>query len=184
MQDNKLIAECCDAAGEVYASEGFKVEWPEESKIAQAAEPVVELSGIDEYGPMLNWFKHWTEFPLGAQFYDAPQPDRVAELDGRDMYVMLSSMQSGEMTVSRGVELLDMWLAGTYSDDEVPPATYLRDELPTERIAELEAEVARLRKALRTAFDHIEMDELRISHATDAAAIDAAIAAKGAGHAE
>ena len=37
-------------------------------------EPVAEITGMDEYGPMLGWHKHWVEFPIGAQLYTRPQP--------------------------------------------------------------------------------------------------------------
>ena len=45
---------------------------------------------------------------------------------GSEMREMLRAMQSGEMTVSRGVELVDMWLGGNYSDEQLPP---VRNEL-------------------------------------------------------
>jgi hypothetical protein len=32
-------------------------------------EPVAILKGIDEYGPMLGWYKHWTNFPVGTELY-------------------------------------------------------------------------------------------------------------------
>jgi hypothetical protein len=46
-------------------------------------------------------------------------------------------------------------------------------------VLEAVKDAERLRNALKTARDHIEMDELRISHCKDAAIIDAAIAASG-----
>lgn len=27
------------------------------------------LRGVDEYGPMLDWMKHWADFPKGTKFY-------------------------------------------------------------------------------------------------------------------
>lgn len=27
------------------------------------------LRGADEYGPMLDWTKHWADFPKGTKFY-------------------------------------------------------------------------------------------------------------------
>lgn len=48
---------------------------------------------------------------------DIPEP--------RHLRNFLSAMQNGEMTVSRGVELLEMWLAGNYSDDQLPPVRQL-----------------------------------------------------------
>lgn len=32
---------------------------------------VLRLDGIDEYGPILGWFKDWTKFPIGTRFYTA-----------------------------------------------------------------------------------------------------------------
>ena len=39
-------------------------------------EPVAEITGMDEYGPMLGWHKHWAEFPVGTKLYTRPQPKR------------------------------------------------------------------------------------------------------------
>lgn len=36
-------------------------------------EPVARLEGIDEYGPILGWFLHWANLPVGAKLYAAPQ---------------------------------------------------------------------------------------------------------------
>jgi len=38
-----------------------------------AQEPVAKLNGIDKYGPMLGWYKHWTNFPVGTKLYTTPQ---------------------------------------------------------------------------------------------------------------
>ena len=35
--------------------------------------PVAEITGMDEYGPMLLWHKHWAEFPIGTKLYTHPQ---------------------------------------------------------------------------------------------------------------
>lgn len=45
----------------------------------------------------------------------------------------------------------------------------------TQARADLEAEVKRLREALRIAHDHIDMNALRVSHCKDAATITAAL---------
>ena len=48
---------------------------------------------------------------------------RVAELerpDFRQMREMLRAMQAGELTVSRGIEILDMRHAGNWNDDMLP----------------------------------------------------------------
>ena len=59
--------------------------------------------------------------------------------DAREMRDMLHSMQSGEMTVSRGVEVLEMWLAGNYSTDQIPAAenTLPEDVMPWDEIHSL-----------------------------------------------
>jgi hypothetical protein len=36
---------------------------------APVQEPVARLKGVDEYGPMLDWYTHWTDFPVGTKFY-------------------------------------------------------------------------------------------------------------------
>lgn len=63
--------------------------------------------------------------------------------DTRELRTFMQSMQSGEMTVSRGLEIIDMWLAGNYSDDQVPPARngLGEDEMPWDRIDRLTFEV-------------------------------------------
>lgn len=65
------------------------------------------------------------------------------ERDAREMREMLRAMQAGELTVSRGVELLDMWLAGNYSDDQLPPVRQdliEEDAMPVEIIDRLRGE--------------------------------------------
>ncbi len=37
---------------------------------------VAVIKGFDEYGPMLGWFKHWANFPVGTKLYTTPQPQR------------------------------------------------------------------------------------------------------------
>ena len=39
-------------------------------------EPVSEITGMDEYGPMLGWHIPWAEFPVGTKLYTNPQPPR------------------------------------------------------------------------------------------------------------
>jgi hypothetical protein len=53
----------------------------------------------------------------------------------------------------------------------------LVEQIVKQAHADLEAEVKRLREALRIAHDHIDMNALRVSHCTDAEAINAARAA-------
>ena len=35
-------------------------------------EPVAEVENIDEYGPMICWFKHWVGLKVGQKLYAAP----------------------------------------------------------------------------------------------------------------
>lgn len=39
-------------------------------------EPVARLKGVDEYGPMLDWYKHWVSAPIGTKFYTSPRAQR------------------------------------------------------------------------------------------------------------
>ncbi len=46
---------------------------------------VAVIRGVDEHGPMLGWYKHWINFPVGTQCYTTPPaasnvaPPRVRE---------------------------------------------------------------------------------------------------------
>ena len=42
-----------------------------ESSPAQQ-EPVAWLKGVDEYGPILDWYKHWIDVPIGTMLYTSP----------------------------------------------------------------------------------------------------------------
>lgn len=70
---------------------------------------------------------------------------RLDGLAGWEMREMLTAMQCGEMSVSRGVELIDFWLAGNYSHELLPPVddgVIGFDEIPIHLINQLRAEVA------------------------------------------
>lgn len=70
---------------------------------------------------------------------------RLDGLAGWEMRYMLTAMQCGEMSVSRGVELIDFWLAGNYSHELLPPVddgVIGFDEIPIHLINQLRAEVA------------------------------------------
>ena len=70
---------------------------------------------------------------------------RLDGLAGWEMREMLTAMQCGEMSVSRGVELIDFWLAGNYSHKLLPPVddgVVGYDEVPIHLINQLRAEVA------------------------------------------
>lgn len=35
-------------------------------------EPMAKITGVDEYGPMLGWYEHWVNFPVGTKLYTTP----------------------------------------------------------------------------------------------------------------
>lgn len=71
--------------------------------------------------------------------------------DTHELREFMQSMQSGEMTVSRGIELIDIWLAGNFDPDMVPPARegLGEDEMPWDRIDKLNSRI----KAIQQHFD-------------------------------
>lgn len=92
--------------------------------------------------------------------YAGKPPTPLPALEGADLRNMLRAMQSGEMTVSRGVELIDMWLAGNYTDDQLPPVRNElgEDEMPWDRIDALAAQRDELLAAIEafvSRFDNI-----------------------------
>lgn len=81
--------------------------------------------------------------------YAGKPPPTLPVPDGADLRNMLRAMQNGELTVSRGVELVDMWLAGNYSDDQLPPVRegLGEDEMPWDRIDALMKQCDELQQA-------------------------------------
>lgn len=81
-----------------------------------------------------------------------------AEPDFRQMREMLRAMQAGELTVSRGIEILEVWWAGNWSNAMLPPVRQdliEEDSMPVEiidrqaeQLAAAQAENERLREAL------------------------------------
>lgn len=74
---------------------------------------------------------------------------RLHRKDATALREMLRSLQAGEMTVSRARELIDMWLAGNYSDDQLPPASNYpmgEDDEPMALLVAKDAEIAELHK--------------------------------------
>lgn len=64
--------------------------------------------------------------------------------DPRELREMLRTLQAGEMTVSRAIELMECWQAGVYSDDMLPPVAddFLSDDqMPLEMIERLRADL-------------------------------------------
>lgn len=46
---------------------------PLEQALLNAPKPTIELVGVDEYGPRLNWYTHWANFSDGQKFYTRPE---------------------------------------------------------------------------------------------------------------
>jgi len=46
---------------------------PGSAPVAGEAQPAIILKALDEYGPRLDWTKHWAEYPVGTKFYAVPQ---------------------------------------------------------------------------------------------------------------
>lgn len=94
-----------------------------------------------------GWTYWWWYDPTRQDWFLSEQgpagtkPHWIKELPthhAADLREMLRAMQAGEMTVSRGLELLDMWLAGNYSDDQLPPVSEVlpEDKMPWDVIRE------------------------------------------------
>lgn len=95
-----------------------------------------------------GWTYWWWYDPTRQDWFLSEQgpagtkPHWIKELPthyAADLREMLRAMQAGEMTVSRGLELLDMWLAGNYSDDQLPQVSEVlpEDKMPWDVIREL-----------------------------------------------
>lgn len=91
-------------------------------------------------------------------------PDLVKAAERRnatEIREMLRAMQSGELTVSRGIELVDIWLAGNYSDDLLPPVRHGlgEDEMPWDRIDKLTEQNNAMHTELNTAWQQIKTEQ-------------------------
>lgn len=47
---------------------------PTDSGAGRDGEVVAEIAGIDEYGPMLSWHKHWVDVGIGTKLYAKDRP--------------------------------------------------------------------------------------------------------------
>jgi hypothetical protein len=45
------------------------------------AAPAARIKGFDEYGPLLEWNKHWVNFSVGTRLYTTPAPAPVPLTD-------------------------------------------------------------------------------------------------------
>jgi hypothetical protein len=70
-----------DDAGQIVAVTRQDEEGRILSVVAESAqregEAVLSLRGVDEYGPMLDWYKPWTDYKTGTKFYTAPPTPSV-----------------------------------------------------------------------------------------------------------
>lgn len=92
-----------------------------------------------------------TQIEWDTAFKAADDFLRLDRLEGHEMHEMLTAMQCGEMSVSRGIELIDLWLAGNYSHELLPPVddgVVGFDEIPIQLINQLRDEVEQLKKQL------------------------------------
>ena len=92
-----------------------------------------------------------TQIEWDTAFKAADDFLRLDRLEGREMREMLTAMQGGEMAVSRGIELIDFWLAGNYSHELLPPVddgVVGPDETLIQLINQLRDEVEQLKKQL------------------------------------
>jgi hypothetical protein len=46
---------------------------------APVQEPVAILKGIDEHGPVVDWYRHWVTVPIGTKFYTTPPAQPATE---------------------------------------------------------------------------------------------------------
>jgi muconolactone delta-isomerase len=108
---------------------------------------------------------------------------RVNELerpDFRPMREMLRAMQAGELTVSRGIEILDMWWAGNWSDDMLPPVRQdliEEDSMPVEIIDRLKAQLAALTEQRDMAVEALKYAVKQVPELGTVPGISAALAA-------
>lgn len=94
----------------------------------------------------------------------------AASHDCRQMHDMLQSMQSGEMSVSRGVELLEMWLVGNYTPDQLPPAQNILpdDRMPWDEIDLLRVQLADAQERMKAGEALLTKARARLESNTDA----------------
>lgn len=59
-------------------------------------DPVAEISGVDEYGPLLSWHTHWAQFPVGAKLYTpvVRKPSQML-VEMRTMFAPQPAQQKG-----------------------------------------------------------------------------------------
>jgi hypothetical protein len=70
----KVALSCIRSSAEYKRGNASFIEAAEDVEQALAApvQPVAILKGIDEYGPVVDWCKHWVTVPIGTKFYTTP----------------------------------------------------------------------------------------------------------------
>lgn len=76
-----------------------------------AKREIAVITGVDEYGPMLNWYTHWVNFPIGTKLYTSPPAQRKPLTDEEigDLYYSIthqrwSSSGAWLKTFARAIE--------------------------------------------------------------------------------
>ena len=65
---------CFDRQTCTEAAERIETLEAELAAMRAGGEPVARIEGIDEYGPRIGWFKHWTDVAIGTHLYPHPKP--------------------------------------------------------------------------------------------------------------
>ena len=80
--------------------------------------------------------------------------------DFSQMREMLRAMQAGELTVSRGIEILDMWHAGNWNDNMLPPVRQdliEEDSMPVEIIDRCNQQISTLTRQRGLAVEALDV---------------------------
>ena len=59
------------------------------------AAPAARIKGFDEYGPLLEWNKHWVNFPVGTRLYITPPAAQPAPVQETVAWVLLREDEDG-----------------------------------------------------------------------------------------
>ena len=99
--------------------------------------------------------------PASTEALDKYVEEKVKEArpDFRQMREMLRAMQAGELTVSRGIEILDMWHAGNWNDNMLPPVRQdliEEDSMPVEIIDRCNQQISTLTRQRDLAVEALE----------------------------
>jgi hypothetical protein len=71
------------------------------SPAAQPApvQPVAILKGIDEYGPVVDWYRHWVTTPIGTKFYTTPPAAPVVQEPHKGLSEHLAQVTKGRVRI-------------------------------------------------------------------------------------